>query len=95
MFQQLTNNTYALLASLGIEQAILIDHPTGDMLTTRYTLMYPNVVSRLMMINPIGLEDWETKDVLSMTVDQWFTCERQITVERICTYGQSTYYVKQ
>ncbi|MCQ9372169.1 alpha/beta hydrolase, partial [Corynebacterium sp. 35RC1] len=38
-FQQLASNTHALLASLGIEQAILIGHSTGGMLATRYALM--------------------------------------------------------
>ncbi|MWO75517.1 alpha/beta fold hydrolase, partial [Escherichia coli] len=85
-FQQLASNTHALLASLGIEQAILIGHSTGGMLATRYALMYPNAVSRLVMINPIGLEDWKAKGVPSMTVDQWFAREKQTTAERIRAY---------
>lgn len=94
-FQQLASNTHALLASLGIEQAILIGHSTGGMLATRYALMYPNAVSRLVMINPIGLEDWKAKGVPSMTVDQWFAREKQTTAERIRAYEQSTYYAGQ
>ncbi|MGS0622741.1 alpha/beta fold hydrolase [Ralstonia sp. VS2407] len=94
-FQQLANNTHALLASLGIEQAILIGHSTGGMLATRYALMYPNAVSRLVMINPIGLEDWKAKGVPSLTVDQWFAREKQTTAERIRAYEQSTYYAGQ
>nr|WP_311530607.1 alpha/beta hydrolase [uncultured Ralstonia sp.] len=94
-FQQLADNTHALLASLGIEQAIMIGHSTGGMLATRYALMYPNAVSRLVMINPIGLEDWKAKDVPPMTVDQWFVREKQTTAERIRAYEQSTYYAGQ
>jgi len=94
-FQQLANNTHALLASLGIEQAILIGHSTGGMLATRYALMYPHAVSRLVMINPIGLEDWKAKGVPSMTVDQWFAREKQTTAERIRAYERSTYYAGQ
>ncbi|WP_296226572.1 alpha/beta fold hydrolase [Ralstonia sp. UBA689] len=94
-FQQLASNTHALLASLGIERAIVIGHSTGGMLATRYALMYPNAVSRLVMINPIGLEDWKAKGVPSMTVDQWFAREKQTTAERIRAYEQSTYYAGQ
>ena len=94
-FQQLANNTHALLASLGIRQAIVIGHSTGGMLATRYALMYPGEVSRLVMINPIGLEDWKAKGVPSMTVDQWLAREKQTTAERIRAYEQSTYYAGQ
>lgn len=94
-FQQLAHNTHALLASLGVEQAIVIGHSTGGMLATRYALMYPNAVSRLVMINPIGLEDWKAKGVPPMTVDQWYAREKQTTAERIRAYEQSTYYAGQ
>ena len=94
-FQQLASNTHALLASLGIEQAIMIGHSTGGMLATRYALMYPSAVSRLVMINPIGLEDWKAKGVPSLSVDQWFAREKQTTAERIRAYEQSTYYAGQ
>ncbi len=94
-FQQLASNTHALLVSLGIGQAIVIGHSTGGMLATRYALMYPAEVSRLVMINPIGLEDWKAKGVPPMTVDQWYTREKQTTVERIRAYEQSTYYAGQ
>lgn len=94
-FQQLASNTHALLASLGVERAIVIGHSTGGMLATRYALMYPQAVSRLVMINPIGLEDWKAKGVPPMTVDQWFAREKQTTAERIRAYEQSTYYAGQ
>ncbi|MHA6914906.1 alpha/beta fold hydrolase [Ralstonia pseudosolanacearum] len=94
-FQQLASNTHALLASLGIGQAIVIGHSTGGMLATRYALMYPAEVSRLVMINPIGLEDWKAKGVPPMTVDQWYAREKQTTADRIRAYEQSTYYAGQ
>lgn len=94
-FQQLASNTHALLASLGIRQAIVIGHSTGGMLATRYALMYPAEVSRLVMVNPIGLEDWKAKGVPPMTVDQWYAREKQTTADRIRAYEQSTYYAGQ
>lgn len=58
-FQQLASNTHALLEHLGVKQSIVLGHSTGGMLATRYALMYPQQVTRLAMVNPIGLEDWK------------------------------------
>ena len=91
-FQQLAANTHALLGSLGIEDAILIGHSTGGMLAARYALMYPKETSALVLVNPIGLEDWKTLGVPSLTVDQWIEREKGATAERIRAYEQSTYY---
>jgi pimeloyl-ACP methyl ester carboxylesterase len=43
-FQQLARNTQALLASLGVEKAVIMGHSTGGMLGIRYALMYPDQV---------------------------------------------------
>ncbi|MBI3311468.1 MAG: alpha/beta hydrolase, partial [Serratia liquefaciens] len=60
-FQQLAQNTHALLNNLKIDKAVIVGHSTGGMLATRYSLMYPQAVERLVMVNPIGLEDWKAK----------------------------------
>jgi len=62
-FQQLAQNTHALLEKLGVKKATLIGHSTGGMLAARYALMYPDETEQLVMINPIGLEDWKAKGV--------------------------------
>ena len=41
-FRQLAGNTHELLASLGIEKAVVIGHSTGGMLAAHYSLIYPN-----------------------------------------------------
>lgn len=94
-FQQLATNTKALLTSLGIQRTILIGHSTGGMLATRYALMYPDSVEQLVMINPIGLEDWKAEGVPSLTVDQWYQRELQVTAERIRNYERATYYINE
>ena len=91
-FQQLAANTHALLASLGIENIILVGHSTGGMLAARYALMYPQEVSTLVLVNPIGLEDWKALGVPARTVDQWIEREKGATANRIRAYEQSTYY---
>ena len=91
-FQALAENTHALLASLGIKDIVLIAHSTGGMLAARYALMYPGNVSTLVLVNPIGLEDWKALGVPALTVDQWIEREKGATAERIRAYEQSTYY---
>ncbi len=91
-FQQLAANTHALLASLGVKDAIVIGHSTGGMLAARYALMYPEEVSALVLVNPIGLEDWKALGVPALSVDQWIEREKAATAERIRAYEQSTYY---
>ena len=94
-FQQLAHNTRALLESLGIQRAIFVGHSTGGMLAVRYALMFPRQVDQIVLVNPIGLEDWKAEGVPSLTVDQWYQRELKVTAERIRAYEQSTYYAGQ
>ncbi|MCX8958686.1 alpha/beta hydrolase [Erwinia psidii] len=92
-FQQLAANTRHLLDSLHLTQFILIGHSTGGMLATRYALMYPQQVQKLVLVNPIGLEDWKAKGVPWRGVDDWYQRELKVTVASIKKYELSTYYV--
>jgi pimeloyl-ACP methyl ester carboxylesterase len=57
-FQLLAANTARLLDALGIKQAVLVGHSTGGMIAVRFALMYPERVTRLILEDPIGLEDY-------------------------------------
>ncbi|CAI0807893.1 Haloalkane dehalogenase [Serratia entomophila] len=92
-FQQLAQNTQALLQNLKISQAVIIGHSTGGMLATRYALMYPQATERLVLVNPIGLEDWKAKGVPWRSVDRWFERELNTSAEGIRNYELKTYYV--
>jgi pimeloyl-ACP methyl ester carboxylesterase len=94
-FQQLARNTHALLESLGVTNATMIGHSTGGMLAIRYALMYPRETQQLVLVNPIGLEDWKAKGVPSLSVDQWYERELKTTAEGIRRYEQTTYYAGQ
>lgn len=59
-FHQLASNNKVLLDSLHVTQVIVIGHSMGGMLATRFTLMYPAVVEKLVLEDPIGLEDYRT-----------------------------------
>ncbi|WP_136515964.1 alpha/beta fold hydrolase [Geomonas edaphica] len=91
-FQQLASNTMALLKKLGVSRVTLIGHSTGGMLATRFALMYPDAVEKLVMVNPIGLEDWKALGVPSRTVDQWYERELKLSAEVVRQYEKSVYY---
>jgi pimeloyl-ACP methyl ester carboxylesterase len=92
-FQQLTTNTRALLTHLGISRVTIVGHSTGGMLATRYALMFPQEVEQLVLVNPIGLEDWKALGVPTRTVDQWFARELLLTADGVRQYEKTTYYV--
>ncbi|QHM77289.1 4,5:9,10-diseco-3-hydroxy-5,9,17-trioxoandrosta-1(10),2-diene-4-oate hydrolase [Mixta theicola] len=91
-FQQLADNTRRLLQSLNVEKATIVGHSTGGMLATRYALMYPQQTEKLVMVNPIGLEDWKAKGAPWRSVDDWYQRELKLTAEGIKKYERQTYY---
>jgi pimeloyl-ACP methyl ester carboxylesterase len=91
-FQQLARNTHALLESLSIQKPTLVAHSTGGMIAIRYALMYPPSTKQLVLVNPIGLEDWKAKGVPSISVEQWYERELQTNADKIRQYEQNTYY---
>jgi pimeloyl-ACP methyl ester carboxylesterase len=61
--QSLATNTHALLSSLGIARPTIVGHSFGGMTAIRYALMFPADVEKLVLVNPIGLEDWQALGV--------------------------------
>lgn len=92
-FQQLATNTRQLLQSINVDKAIIIGHSTGGMLATRYALMYPEQTEKLVLVNPIGLEDWKAKGAPYRTVDQWYQRELKLSAQSVKKYELTTYYV--
>jgi pimeloyl-ACP methyl ester carboxylesterase len=91
-FNQLAANTHALLDSLGIKQATMIGHSMGGMLSARYALSYPEAVEQLVLVNPIGLEDWQAEGVPYATIDQLYAGELKTSFDSIKAYQQRFYY---
>jgi len=92
-FQQLARNTHALLHSLGIRKATVLAHSTGGMIAVRYALMYPDETEQLLLVDPIGLEDWKAKGVPSISLDEWYARELKVDADSIRSYERDTYYV--
>lgn len=90
-FQQLATNTKGLLEKLGVEKFTLLGHSMGGMLATRFALMFPEMVEKLILENPIGLEDW--KLVAPYTpIDQLYQKELQASYESAKAYQLKSYY---
>ncbi|NEU07577.1 alpha/beta hydrolase [Flavihumibacter sp. R14] len=90
-FQLLARNTRAILDSLQIKQVSVLGHSMGGMLATRFTLMYPELVDKLILENPIGLEDWKLH-IPYQTVDDWYQNELGQTYDKIKNYQLTFYY---
>lgn len=56
-FHDLARNSRQLLRSLNIEKAMIVGHSAGGMLSARFSSQYPDVVERLVIYNPIGVQD--------------------------------------
>ncbi len=91
-FGQLAANTQALLKSLGVQKAVLIGHSMGGMLAARYALTYPDAVDTLVLVNPLGLEDWSAKGVPGTTIDESYAGELKTTPASLKAYQLKYYY---
>ncbi len=94
-FKELAGNTHALLAKLGVEKPVVIGHSTGGMLAAHYALLYPKDVSHLVLVNPVGLEDWTAKGIPPIPVDEWYARELKLNADGVRAYEKSTYYAGQ
>ncbi len=90
-FQLLAHNTKAVLDSLQITKVCVLGHSMGGMVATRFALMYPGMVEKFILENPIGLEDWKLK-VPYQPVDQWYKTELKQNYDFIKKYEQENYY---
>jgi pimeloyl-ACP methyl ester carboxylesterase len=91
-FEQLAANTHALLESLGIGRAIVMGHSTGGMLAIRYGLLYPADTQQLVLVDPLGLEDWRAKGVPWQSLDAQYQAQLKTTDTSIRDYERATYY---
>ncbi|NCI49011.1 alpha/beta hydrolase [Sediminibacterium roseum] len=90
-FQLLAQNTKAVLDSLKIQSVTVLGHSMGGMLATRFALMFPERTAKLILANPIGLEDWKTK-VPYASVDKQFAKELKQDYDSLKQYQLKNYY---
>ncbi|WP_289030924.1 alpha/beta hydrolase [uncultured Paraglaciecola sp.] len=90
-FAGLASHTKSLLDSLNIKKSIILGHSMGGMLASRFALMYPETVQELILLNPIGLENYlsyvEYKDT-----NFFYQNELKKTAQGVKSYQQKFYY---
>jgi pimeloyl-ACP methyl ester carboxylesterase len=91
-FHLLAKNTHDLLTSIGVQRASVVGHSMGGMLATRFALMYPEFTTKLVLENPIGLEDYKEKAPYVPT-EKLYQQQLAQTVESLRAY-QKRYYVQ-
>ena len=89
-FHMLALNTKTLLDSLQLSKVLLLGHSMGGMLAIRFCLLYPQTVERLVLENPIGLEDYKTF-VPYQTLEKLYAKERKATYDSYKKYQQGYY----
>ena len=93
-FEQLAHNTHALLKEIGVTKTAVVGHSMGGMLATRFALMYPEMTEKLILANPIGLEDYQLFSKYR-SIDLSYEAELKKTYEKIKAYQLKFYYDNQ
>jgi pimeloyl-ACP methyl ester carboxylesterase len=90
-FGQLALNTKSLLDDLNIKKFDLVGHSMGGMLATTFAVNYPASVNKLILINPIGLENYG-KYVEFKDVNFFYKRELATTLDKARSYQSKNYY---
>ena len=80
----------SLLDSLHINKLIVLGHSMGGMLAIRFSLLYPELVEKLVLEDPIGLEDYKTF-VPYQSLDTIYKKEKAATYASYKKYQQGYY----
>jgi|TARA_R100000501_G_scaffold15823_2_gene28768 pimeloyl-ACP methyl ester carboxylesterase len=91
-FAMLASFTRELMKARGIEDAVVIGHSTGGMLAMHFALMYPETVSHLVLVNPLGLSDRMAEGVPYVPLHKLVEQERQKDLAAIKDYQRDVYY---
>ena len=89
-FHLLSANTKKILDTLGIKEVVIIGHSMGGMLAARFSLLYPQMVKKIIFENPIGLEDYKTF-VPYQSVEATYSKELKADFDSLKKYQQSYY----
>jgi pimeloyl-ACP methyl ester carboxylesterase len=84
-FDLLAQNTAQLLDSLHIDRAVIVGHSMGGMLAVRFARTYPQRTVRLVLEDPIGLEDYRFA-IPPQSLEQAVEAEVQQTPEAYRAY---------
>ncbi len=84
--------TDALLARAGVGGVTLVGHSTGGMLAVRMALLTPQRVERVILVNPLGLNDPIAEGAPYADLSTLLAEEAKTTAATIRAYQQRVYY---
>ena len=90
-FAALASNTKALMDKLNILKTIVVGHSMGGMLATRFALLYDDTTTRLVLVNPIGLENYLVYEHYR-DINSSYRSELKKSAQDIIGYQQKRYY---
>ncbi len=91
-FHAMAALTAALLDQAGAGKVVLIGHSTGGILATRFALLYPQRVSKLVLVNPLGLNDTLSEGVPYTDLGKLRAEEAKTNAASIKAYQLRNYY---
>jgi pimeloyl-ACP methyl ester carboxylesterase len=91
-FHAMAALTAALLDQAGAGKVVLVGHSTGGILATRFALLYPQRVAKLMLVNPLGLNDTLSEGVPYTDLGKLRAEEAKTNAASIKAYQLRNYY---
>lgn len=91
-FHTMAELTGGLLDRAGVGKVVLVGHSTGGILATRFALLHPERVSRLVLLNPLGLNDTLAEGVPYSDLGMLRTEEAKTNAASIKAYQRRNYY---
>lgn len=91
-FHTMAALTRALLDRAGVGKVVLVGHSTGGVLATRFALLYPERVARLVLVNPLGLNDTLAEGVPYTDLGMLRSEEAKTDATSIKAYQLRNYY---
>jgi pimeloyl-ACP methyl ester carboxylesterase len=90
-FDLLAQSTAQLLDHLGVAEVVVVGHSMGGMLAVRFATAYEDRSTQLVLVNPIGLEDYR-RVVPYLGVDAWTAQASKQTPDMIREYMRQNYF---
>jgi pimeloyl-ACP methyl ester carboxylesterase len=91
-FHAMAELTRALLDRAGAGKVVLVGHSTGGILAVRFALLHPERVSRLVLVNPLGLNDTLAEGVPYTDLSKLRLEEARTDAASIRAYQLRNYY---
>jgi pimeloyl-ACP methyl ester carboxylesterase len=91
-FHAMAGLTGGLLDRAGVGKVVLVGHSTGGILATRFALLHPQRVARLVLVNPLGLNDTLSEGVPYTDLGALRAEEAKTDAASIKAYQLRNYY---